>query len=133
MSLNLSHALRQLAKSPGFTAVAILIVALCRGVNLTISALIDSILLRPLPFPNTDRLATLFNTYPKAGVDREGSSLTNNYDRRGKIPAFSSLAIIRPDSGIVGEPGSPPAPPRRATRINPIEALRAEQVIRDKF
>jgi predicted permease len=106
MLSDLRHAFRSLAKSPGFSTVAILIVALCLGANLTIFAVIDSILLRPLPFPDANRLLTLFNTYPKAGVDRDGSSLTNYYERRGKIPAFSSLAIIRPDSAIVGEPGS---------------------------
>jgi hypothetical protein len=38
---------------------------------------INSILLRPLPFPESERLVTIFNTCPKAGVDRDGSSLTN--------------------------------------------------------
>jgi predicted permease len=67
---------------------------------------IDSILLRPLPFPESDRLVTLFNTYPKAGVARDGSSLTNYYERRGQVPAFSSLAIYRHGTAIVGEGGS---------------------------
>jgi len=74
--------------------------------NLAIFAVIDAILLRPLPFPDSDRLVTIFNTYPKAGVDRDGSSLTNYYERRGNIPAFSSLAIFRETTEVVGEPGS---------------------------
>ncbi len=49
---------------------------------------------------------TIFNTYPKAGVDRDGSSLTNYYERRGHIPAFSSLSIYRFGTAIVGEAGS---------------------------
>jgi predicted permease len=48
----------------------------------------------------------MFNTYPKAGVDRDGSSLTNYYERRGHIPAFTSLAIYRYATAIVGEAGS---------------------------
>ena len=52
------------------------------------------------------RLVTLFNTYPKAGVDRDGSSLTNYYERRDRIPAFASLSIYRYAMEIVGEPGS---------------------------
>ena len=63
-------------------------------------------LLRPLPFPDADRLVTIFNTYPKAGVERDGSSLTNYYERRGNIPAFSSLSIFRYGSEVVGETGS---------------------------
>jgi predicted permease len=100
------YALRLLRKTPGFTAAALVTLALCLGANLTIFAVIDSILLRPLPFPAAGRLVTLFNTYPKAGVDRDGSSLTNYYERRGHIPAFSSLSIYRYGTAIVGEPGS---------------------------
>src|SRR5258708_32537819 len=70
------------------------------------SAVIDSVLLRPLPLPEPDRLMTIFNTYPKAGVERDGSSLTNYYERRGRIPAFASLSIYRYGTEIVGEPGS---------------------------
>src|SRR6202163_1986917 len=103
---NLRYALRQLRKAPAFTLTALATVAICLGANLAIFAVIDSILLRPLPFPQADRLVTVFNTYPKAGVERDGSSLTNYYERRGHIPAFSALAIYRYGKAIVGEAGS---------------------------
>jgi predicted permease len=102
----LSYAARLLRKTPGFTGTALLTLAVCLGANLTIFAVIDSVLLRPLPFPEPDRLMTIFNTYPKAGVVRDGSSLTNYYERRGHIPAFTSLAIYRYGTEIIGEPGS---------------------------
>ncbi len=102
----LSYAARLLRKTPGFTATALLTLAVCFGANLTIFAVIDSVLLRPLPFPEPGRLVTIFNTYPKAGVDRDGSSLTNYYERRGRIPAFASLSIYSYGTEIVGEPGS---------------------------
>jgi len=102
----LSYAARLLRKTPAFTATALLTLAVCFGANLTIFAVIDSVLLRPLPFPQPDRLMTVFNTYPKAGVDRDGSSLTNYYERRDHIPAFSSLSIYGYGTEIVGEPGS---------------------------
>jgi hypothetical protein len=102
----LRYAVRLLRKSPGFTITALLTLALCFGANLTIFAAIDSILLRPLPFPEANRLVTIFNTYPKAGVDRDGASLTNYYERRGHIPAFSSISIYRFGMAIAGEPGS---------------------------
>src|SRR5882672_4673270 len=102
----LSYAARLLRKTPGFTVTALLTLAVCLGANLTIFAVIDSVLLRPLPFPEPDRLITIFNTYPKAGVERDGSSLTNYYERRGHISAFTSLSIYHYGTEIIGEPGS---------------------------
>jgi len=102
----LNYAARLLRKTPGFTATALLTLAVCLGANLTIFAVIDSVLLRPLPFPAPDRLVTIFNTYPKAGVERDGSSLTNYYERRGHISAFTSLSIYSYGTEIIGEPGS---------------------------
>src|SRR5580704_12745841 len=102
----LRYAARMLRKTPGFTTTALLTLAICLGANLTIFAVMDSILLRPLPFPEAGRLVTMFNTYPKAGVDRDGSSITNYYERRGRIPAFSSLSLYNFGTGIVGEAGS---------------------------
>jgi predicted permease len=102
----LRYAYRLLRKTPGFTITALLTLAVCLGANLTIFAVINSILLRPLPFPESDRLVTIFNTYPKAGVERDGSSLTNYYERRGQIPAFASIAIYRYGTAIIGESGS---------------------------
>jgi hypothetical protein len=102
----LRHAARLLRNTPGFTVTALVTLAVCLGANLTIFAGIDSILLRPLPFPEAGRLVTVFNTYPKAGVERDGSSITNYYERRGKIPAFASLSIYRFGTAVVGEAGS---------------------------
>ena len=100
------YAARLLRKAPAFTITALLTVALCLGANLTIFAVIDSILLRPLPFPDARRLVTLYNSYPRAGVERDGSSLTNYYERRGRIRPSRSLSIYRFGTAIVGEPGS---------------------------
>ncbi len=114
---DLRYAVRLLRKAPGFTVTALLTLAVCLGANLTIFAVIDSILLRPLPFPESDRLVTVFNTYPRAGVERDGSSLTNYYERRGHIPALASLAIYRYGTAIIGETGSTER--EQITRVSP--------------
>ena len=106
MLTDLRSALRQLRQAPAFTLTALATVAICLGANLAIFAFIDSILLRPLPFPNADRLVTIYNTYPKAGVENDGSSLTNYYERRGNIPAFESLSLYMERAETVGDPGS---------------------------
>ncbi len=117
LARNLRYSARLLRKSPAFTATAVLTLALCLGANLTIFAVIHAILIRPLPFPNAGRLVTMYNTYPKAGVPRDGSSITNYYERRGRIPAVSSLSIWRYDTSILGEPGSTESKP--IMRVSP--------------
>ena len=113
----LRYAYRLLRKTPGFTITALLTLAVCLGANLAIFAVINSILLRPLPFPESDRLVTIFNTYPKAGVDRDGASVTNYYERRGQIPAFESISMYRFETAIIGESGSTER--EQVTRISP--------------
>src|SRR5438874_10534581 len=103
---DLKFAFRQLRKAPAFTITALATIAICLGANLAIFAVINSVLLRPLPFPQSERLVTIFNTYPKAGVENDGASITNYYERRGNIPAFSSLSIYMERAETVGDPGS---------------------------
>jgi predicted permease len=103
---DLTFAIRQLLRNPGFTAVALLTLALCLGANLVIFAVFDATLLRPLPFPDSERLVTMFNTYPKLEVGRAGSSIPDLYYRRGGIEAFVSVAAYQSDAVIVGEPGA---------------------------
>ena len=106
MVTNLKVAVRGFLRTPGFTATALTTLALCLGANLAIFAVIDSVLLRPLPFPASEELVTVFNSYPRAGVDRDGVSVTNYYERRGKIPAFSSISVVRPGSVVIGDAAS---------------------------
>jgi predicted permease len=114
---HLRHAVRTLLKTPGFTATALATLAICFGANLAIFAVVDAILLHPLPFPAADRLVRVFNTYPRAGVLDDGASLTNYAERRGNIAAFMALAIYRDDTAIVGETGSTEVEP--VTRVSP--------------
>jgi predicted permease len=114
---DLRYAIRLMRKTPGFTATALATLALCIGANLTIFAVVDSVLLRPLPFPAADRLMSVYNTYPKAGVPNDGCSLTNYYERRGHIAAFSGLAAYRDAMAVVGETGATEQMP--VSRVSP--------------
>jgi predicted permease len=102
---DLKFAFRQLLKNPGFSTVAVLTLAICLGANLTILAVVDAILVRALPFPDSERLALIYNSYPGAGAERVPGSLPNYFDRRGAIEAFGSVSIFQESSVIVGGTG----------------------------
>jgi predicted permease len=103
---------RRFTRERGFVATVLLTLGLCLGANIAIFAVIDAVLLRALPYPEGERLVSVFNTYPGAGVERAGASLPNYYDRREAIEAFDAVAILQGGSAIVGEAGAP----RRVSR-----------------
>ncbi|MBA3297366.1 MAG: ABC transporter permease [Acidobacteria bacterium] len=101
---NVRFAVRMLRRTPTFTAGTLATLALCLGSTLTIFAVVDSVLLRPLPFPASDDLVSVFNTYPRADVPNDGCSLTNYYERRGQLDAFVGIAAYHDGTAIVGDP-----------------------------
>ncbi|MHC1769025.1 MAG: ABC transporter permease [Verrucomicrobiia bacterium] len=88
---DLRFALRQLLKSPGFTAVVVLTLALGIGANTTIFSITNGLLLRPLPVREAERLVALFTTYEKqSGLN--GTSYPDYRDLRDRNDVFEGLA-----------------------------------------
>src|SRR3712207_3225488 len=73
MITDLKYAFRMLAKSPAFTAVAVITLALGIGANTAIFSVVQGTLLRPLPFPNADRLVRIYEAEDEQGA--RGSTL----------------------------------------------------------
>jgi putative ABC transport system permease protein len=65
LASDLKHAFRTFRKSPGFTATAVAAIALGIGCNTAIFSVVDAVLLKPLPFPNADRIVVLMNSSPQ--------------------------------------------------------------------
>ncbi|HZS62671.1 MAG TPA: ABC transporter permease [Gemmatimonadaceae bacterium] len=107
MLTTLRLATLRLAKTPGFALTALGTLAICLGANLAIFAIVDGIVLRPLPFPSANRLVLVSNSYPGAGVEQAGVSILNYFDRRHTIKAFASVSAYTESDVIVGDAGSP--------------------------
>jgi predicted permease len=96
-----------LLKDRGFLAATLLTLALCIGANTAIFSVIHSVLLRPLPYAESDRLVILYNSYPNAGAPRAATGVPDYFDRQREIDAFESVALVRQRGVTVGDAGSP--------------------------
>ena len=84
------YALRQLGRTPSFTLVALLTLALGTGANTSIFSVVNGVLLRPLPFPDERRLHLVFERTPEA-QERSLMSFANFVDYRAQTRAFASM------------------------------------------
>ena len=108
MLQDLRFGLKLLWKQKAFTLAALATLALCIGANTAIFTVLDGVLLRGLPFPEPDRLVTMYNLYPGIGVTDRGSNSVPNYlDRRKLTDVFSEIALIGNDGYDVGLANTP--------------------------
>src|SRR5438477_599456 len=104
---DLTLALRQLRKSPGFTFVAVLTLALGIGANTAIFSIVNAVLLRPLPYPDADRIMVLSES---SGPGQDYSvALPDYFDWRNENTVFEHLAATHKESrNLSGIPGRDP-------------------------
>ncbi len=85
--------LRTLARDRPFSLSVILTLAICIGANVAVYGVVESVVLRPLPFPQPDRLVTMYNSYPGAGLPRLGNSVPNFFFRRERVTGLENVAL----------------------------------------
>ncbi|HVY71981.1 MAG TPA: ABC transporter permease, partial [Verrucomicrobiae bacterium] len=98
---DLRFALRQLFRSPGFTLVAIVTLALGIGANTAIFGLVNAVLLRPLPYAEPERLVTICESNLRQGWDQYVTSLGAFHDWRRQSTAFADMGIIALSGGLL--------------------------------
>ena len=107
-------AIRQFVQHPTFALVTVLVLGLGTGAATTVFTVVDSVVLRPLPYSDADRLVTLWDTNPEKGLAHDPISPVNFMDYRA-LPVFSDAAAWwRPGINLT-EPGKEPM------RVNTIE------------
>ena len=115
---DLRYAVRMLVKSPGFTAIAVLTLALGIGANTALFSVVNGVLLSPLPYPQPDRLVALYSR--TANFTESSISYPNFLDWQRENNSFTDLAAWRGDSFNMTGAGEP-------------ERLRTEMISADFF
>jgi putative ABC transport system permease protein len=98
LAQDLRYALRQLRKSPGFTTVAVITLALGIGANTAIFSVVNAVLLRPLRYPNPDQLVMLWEQNPHRGWFENIISGDNFLDWQKQNQVFASMAAFESNS-----------------------------------
>jgi putative ABC transport system permease protein len=104
---DLKFGLRMLAKNPGFTAVAILTLALGIGANTAIFSVVNAVLLKPLPYADPDRLAVIWETEPSAPGGLFPDTGPDFQDWRAQNHVFEGISAVTIDSGTLTGFGEP--------------------------
>jgi predicted permease len=94
--LDVKYAVRSLWRAKGFALTVLLTFAICIAANTALFAIVDCVVLRPLPVPDANSIVLIANEYPKAGVIGMNSSSSGDYyDQLREMTAFESQAVFR--------------------------------------
>jgi putative ABC transport system permease protein len=99
--------LRMLLKSPSVSIVATIALALGIGANTAIFSVVNAVLLRPLPFPNSDSLVAVFETNRDRGQQRGSHSYPNFFDLRAQNSVFERIAAYHGGDYVMTGRGEP--------------------------
>lgn len=116
---DLRVAVRVLGKDRGFAATTVATLALCLAANVAIFAIVDGVLLKPLPFERPDRLVRIFNKYPGAGVEVADNGVPDYFDRKAALTAAAEIAMFRQAGVTVSGSGLGEAERIQAMTVTP--------------
>ncbi len=108
LRLSARHAARSLWHDKTFALTVVLTFAVCIAANAALFAIVNSVVLRPLPIADANSILLMSNEYPKAGAVNTNASASGDYfDRMQEVPAFESIALFHERSQTIELNGSP--------------------------
>jgi putative ABC transport system permease protein len=99
---DLRYALRMLLKSPAFTSVAVLTLALGIGANVATFSVVYAVLLRPLPFPRPEQLVRVFDDLEGTNEQDVGMSAPELWDLQDRSGVFQDISAVSPSNSAIG-------------------------------
>src|SRR5258708_23774236 len=106
--LDLKYGVRSLWRDKSFAVAVLLIFTVCIAANAAVVAIVNSVVLRPLPVSDANSILIMSNDYPNAGASGGNNSSSGDYfDRLREMTAFESQAIFHPRNQTVELNGSP--------------------------
>jgi putative ABC transport system permease protein len=125
---DLRYALRALRKNPGFAAIAVLTLALGIGANTAIFSIVNAVLLRPLPFPEANRIVAVYQTLERNGVHRNGASYLNFADWQKESHSFEHMGAYHGSDVTLTGVGDPEIIPGAVVTSGLLSTLGARPV-----
>lgn len=105
---DLRYALWGFVRAPGFSAAAVLSLAIGIGANTAIFSVANALLLRPLPYADAERLVILWNRSPGLGITEDWFSTAQYFDIKNNISAFAQVAVaLGANYNLTGDTGEP--------------------------
>jgi predicted permease len=126
---DLRYGLRTLRKNPGFTAVAVLTLALGIGANTAMFSAVDAVLIRPLPYVYADRLVMIWDEMSHIGFPKHNSTPAEWREWRQNNTVFTDIAATQPVQAILSGDGEPEEAPARKVTANLWTVLGAQPLL----
>jgi predicted permease len=130
---DLRHALRSLRKAPGFSAIAVLTLALGIGATTAIFSVVNGILLKPLPFPDADRLVGVWSSAASLNIKDVEMSASLYFTYREDNRTFEDIGLWREASYSVTGAGSPEQVEGLAVTDGTLPLLRVQPILGRRF
>jgi putative ABC transport system permease protein len=130
---DIRYGARMLLKSPSVSIVATIALALGIGANTAVFSVINAVLLRPLPFPNSERLMSIWETSPATGGQRGSSSYPNFADLRQQNNSFEGMSAFYVSDFVLTGKGDPERLSGAVANANLFQVLGVSPVVGRSF